>query len=92
MCKFRCCCDNFENRLSEIGVKGFSLLATKIANQYCFVLQARSQDIDKKEGTLSVIQTTIHFCPFCGTKLSEVINKNKNEFLDLIILHEDFVI
>jgi len=63
--------------LNEAGKKGFAFIPRKIENgEYIIFLQSRNKDIDDLSGKLNVIQRAVKYCPFCGTELREVTQKN----------------
>lgn len=87
------CCDTFEWLISDKGKKGLSILPVEIAQKYCFVLQSRSHDIDNiLVGNHIVFQQTIHFCPWCGTNLSELIENNKAKIAELSKLNKNIML
>jgi hypothetical protein len=71
--KSKFCCSIFLEALESVGQKGFSILPKKLSGEddYFFVLQGRSKDLSE------VFQQAIKYCPWCGTKLAEVIWINR---------------
>lgn len=69
------CCDMLSEMASEAGRKGFSVLMAKMKTEekYYFVLQCRSADFDSYGDKAFVSQIAIHYCPWCGSKLADVI-------------------
>lgn len=66
------CCDTFNGYLDEPGQKGINVMVSKYSEkEYGFVLQCRNADYDDSASkVISIAQTGIKFCPWCGTKLS----------------------
>ena len=84
MNKSRFCCDLFSDQVNEAGLKGFSIIPTNIyTGEYHFVLQSRNLEPDDKTGKLYIIQQVIHYCPWCGSKLSDIIDINKPEIIKI---------
>jgi hypothetical protein len=76
MIKF--CCSLLSSWFDSAGSKGFSVIPMLYEdNTYTVFLQARNQDVEIREGKLTVGQQAIMYCPFCGTKLSKVVKRNK---------------
>jgi hypothetical protein len=72
------CCSQLSSWFYNAGSKGFSAIP-KLSedDSYTIFLQSRNQDVEVRDGMLSVGQQAISYCPFCGTKLSKVIKRNK---------------
>jgi hypothetical protein len=76
MSKF--CCDILGDMFEDAGKKGFSVVPERQGKDtYHIFLQGRNQDTELKEGKLTVFERAISYCPFCGSKLSDVIDKHK---------------
>jgi len=72
------CCELFSEMINEAGKKGFAFIPKNIEpGQYIIFLQSRNQDTDDITDKLTVIQQAVRYCPFCGTELQQVIQKNK---------------
>jgi hypothetical protein len=72
------CCSPLSTWFYCAGSKGFSAIPKLYEDgTYTIFFQTRNQDIEVREGKLTVSQQAIHYCPFCGTKLSKVIKRNK---------------
>ena len=69
------CCDIFSEMVSEPGRKGFSVLPTRLMpeEKYYFVIQSRTADYDSASEKGSVSQVAIHYCPWCGSVLADII-------------------
>ena len=84
--KFTYCCQQFTNRINNIGKTGFSILAVDNDKLNYFVIQGH-MDADTKSST---VQTGIKYCPFCGSKLEKLIKKQNALFLELASEHREF--
>lgn len=88
------CCEIFSDFINEAGQKGFSIIPTDIysLNKYHFVLQARNLDLNEKNGKLFIAQQTIHYCPWCGTKLSDIIDNNLSDIIKIADKNKSFIV
>jgi acyl-CoA-binding protein len=78
------CCDAFTINLGDAGNRGFSTIPVSYLESYAFFLQARNKDyIDKDKPGFFAGQTSISYCPWCGCKLSDLVEKFKNEISEL---------
>jgi hypothetical protein len=79
--KNKFCCDLLTENIIEVGRKGFSIFPCKIENDdsYYFILQFRSLDYPLDNPGLTVSQRAIKYCPWCGTRLSDIVELNKRE-------------
>ncbi len=79
------CCDILSEKASEAGRKGFSVLMAKMKTEekYYFVLQCRSADFDSHGDKAFVSQIAIHYCPWCGSKLADLITTNPEDFAEM---------
>ncbi len=84
--EFKFCCQDFLNRINNLGKTGFSFLAINNLELNYFVIQGRFEIGTK----ISTIQTGIKYCPFCGLKLKKLITKQKELFLELAKEHKKF--
>lgn len=74
------CCDILDDMFEQAGRKGFSVVPEDVGeNVFHIYLQARNQDVELKEGKLTVLEKGISYCPFCGTKLSKLLSGNKEK-------------
>ncbi len=74
------CCDFFTENIMEAGRKGFSIIPCKvdIENSYYFLLQFRSLDYkEESDSNVIISQRAIKYCPWCGTKLSDIVKSHK---------------
>jgi hypothetical protein len=87
------CCDLLSENILEAGRKGFSIIPCKMENEdsYYFILQCRSADYKDNDTTVFISQRTINHCPWCGSKLSDIIKFNKIE-LDAIAWKNEYLI
>ena len=85
------CCDVFQGYLDEPGQKGINVLVNKHSErEYGFVLQCRNADYNDPATTVvSIAQTGIKFCPWCGTNLSRFSQKFKAKQYEC---HKDLLI
>ncbi len=84
--EFNYCCQQFINRINNIGKAGFSFLAVDNDNLKYFVVQGQMEGGTKS----SIVQTGINYCPFCGIKLEKLIKKQKELFLKIANKHMQF--
>ena len=69
--EFKFCCQDFLNRINNLGKTGFSFLAVSNNESNYFLIQSHFE-INTK---ISTIQTGIKYCPFCGIKLEKLVKK-----------------
>ncbi|MDC1142300.1 hypothetical protein OAU50_04350 [Planctomycetota bacterium] len=87
------CCEGFTLLLSAEGQKGFAVLVRRLPTSFNFVIQARFEPRESADGTRQgVVQTGLCYCPFCGTKLSELVDDFEGELAEKAILHEQYVL
>ena len=85
------CCDIFFGMIMEAGKQGFSIVPTSLDETQYFVFQARSVDFNRNESSF-VLQQSIHFCPWCGTKLTNIISKNADHIRKLSLKNKELII
>jgi hypothetical protein len=85
------CCDILQCYLDEPGQKGINILVSKNSEQkYGFVLQTRNADYgDRSINPITITQTGIMYCPWCGIKLSRFSKKFKESMYEQ---HKDMLI
>ena len=74
------CCASFRDLIHEAGHKGFAIVPFKNPlkkDEYVYFLQSRSADFDDEVSRHFTVDMTIAYCPWCGTKLTEVTRMNK---------------
>jgi len=72
------CCSLLEEKMHEAGRRGFAIIPSTYNNTFSFFLQFRSVDFKKnKEVSNSFGQMGITYCPWCGKKFKQSINKEK---------------
>ena len=79
---YQFCCPNFTDKINDAGRKGIAIIPVKIPyepDKLAFFLQFRSADPDDKNQKLVVADVAIHYCPWCGSKLSDVAELHKTE-------------
>jgi hypothetical protein len=81
------CCSIFKEHIDEAGHKGFAIIPfenpSKV-DQYVYFLESRSADYDDdKEMRHITIDRAISYCPWCGTKLTEVTKMNKDAIREI---------
>jgi len=86
------CCAPFQTAMLDAGKKGIAVLCKNEQGIRCFCLQARACDADEEDRMKNmpdnraipklriVTQATIQFCPFCGTRLDDLIGRGEREF------------
>lgn len=84
------CCNNFENNFNEAGNNGLSVLVKKdFDGDVYFVLQSRAIVSASRQITF---QNSIKYCPWCGTKLTGVIEETKEQLNEFIEKHKGLLI
>lgn len=74
------CCEILAEMFDRAGKKGFSVVPEKVdKDTFHIYLQGRNQDVELKEGKLTILEKGITYCPFCGTELRKTINQNREE-------------
>jgi len=74
------CCTALKDRIENAGSKGFAIIPVKNpfkADEYAYFLQSRNVDESDDTSRHTIIDTGILYCPWCGTKLTEVTRMNK---------------
>jgi hypothetical protein len=90
------CCDVFNELVADAGNRGYSVVACVRGSYRFFCLQARAcpkldepkmknlpKGIDIPNPLTVGMQIGIQYCPFCGTKLANIIAGSLNEFTRL---------
>ena len=81
------CCIPFGDHINDAGHKGFAIIPFKNPleeDQYVYFIQSRSADIDDDEESRHItIDIGIGYCPWCGTKLTEVTRMNKEAIAEI---------
>jgi hypothetical protein len=80
------CCESFKERINSAGQKGFSIIPVEnpyIKDDYAYFLQTRNVDETDNESRHIIIETGILYCPWCGSKLTEVTKKNKDAIAEI---------
>ena len=75
------CCSILEDHIFSAGRKGFSIIPVyfpELRESYIFFLQSRNLDASEIEFNHTIIDQAINFCPWCGTKLSEIVSEKKD--------------
>ncbi len=76
------------------GKRGFSLIPFKTltsTNEYVFFFQFRSDDLGEKSARLVINDVTIKFCPWCGTKLSDIVTSNKSVIEEIALKNRNLI-
>ena len=81
------CCVLLKESIDNAGHRGFAVIPVKNpfkGEEYAYFLQSRNADKDDAESRhLTVIDTGILYCPWCGTKLAEVTRMYKEEIAEI---------
>lgn len=86
------CCAGFENLVRAAGERGIAALVREEPDRLMFMLQSRGiafEDERKKIRTDSefIINVScnvgMRFCPFCGTQLRDLVDRNPKGFREL---------
>lgn len=88
------CCDILTENILEAGRKGFSIIPCRIETEdsYYFVLQFRSSDeTGHNNQHLFIGQRAIMYCPWCGTKLSDLVTSHKKRIETLANAYQHLV-
>lgn len=84
------CCNNFESNFNEAGKHGLSVLIKKDIDGYIyFVFQSRTIVNESRQITF---QNSIKYCPWCGTKLEDIIDENKKQVNEFVEKHKGLLI
>ena len=90
------CCEPFEAAISRMGKAGFSIVLRQSVDASFFALQSRGcderdvEELRTKAGKdlppiRIVEQETVHFCPYCGTKLSTWLGSHQKMARELLV-------
>jgi hypothetical protein len=95
------CCQPFKELIDRAGQRGLAAVVHRYgANPLKFLLQSRGiahEDVvEPKEVSTRIvinIQTLkrIDYCPFCGTRLQELLDATPAEYEELAVKHHPFV-
>ncbi len=89
------CCSVLSDTLYSAGQKGYSVIPAEMENKkgdYYFIFQFRSADQNQTEGRLIVNEVAIKYCPWCGTKLSSLMESFREEIQILAKKNEHLTI
>jgi len=96
------CCDGFRNAVSLAGERGLAILACEQSSGNTgFVLQSRGvafEDEAKLKPAAVDVQinidavTGLRFCPFCGRKLTALVQESPDFFKGLATEHKRFLV
>lgn len=99
------CCDALNWLISYAGKAGLSVVVRKLGDAPAFAIQARACHADQ-EGRFAhlpkgvelpqplriAVQTGIKYCPFCGTRLADLLDDRSVEVSRLIEAHRQLVL
>ena len=90
------CCPTLFTLMKEAGKKGYSVIPFQEENtdDYNFIFQFRSVDskyYPENKANIVVAETVITYCPWCGTKLTEVAKVYKTE-IDKLIREKQYLL
>ena len=94
------CCDLLENSISHAGQRGLATLVERTPERFIFYLQSRAVAfgderrlrIEPMDITLNIDFTVgIHFCPWCGKRLQELVGAAPREFAELALQQRELV-
>lgn len=94
------CCPGFRNLLDEAGKRGLAVLARKRSDGIVFLLQSRGVAFDDEpklrpvplELSINIASDIgLRYCPACGRKLQELVDKWPDYFEKLAKEHEKFL-
>ncbi len=80
------CCSAFKDRLHNGGHKGFAIIPVKSllkSEEYAYFFQSRNVDENDEKSRHTIIDAGILYCPWCGTKLSEVTRLNREAITEI---------
>lgn len=80
------CCASFKDLIYEAGHKGFGIVPFKNPlekDEYVYFLQSRAADFNDETSRHTTIDMTIGYCPWCGTKLTEVTRLHKEAIVEI---------
>jgi hypothetical protein len=87
------CCDALTEMLENAGKRGLSVVPLHWDDIFYFCIQARACNYEDEKDLIKIrtenslkinmsFQTGIKYCPFCGMKLANWIEENKQNFLN----------
>jgi hypothetical protein len=83
------CCDNFKNRVENIGQRGFSYPLRKICGSLQFCLFVSSHDdpctLEQKTRTKFTANVGINYCPFCGKELRLILESMMDDEINNLL-------
>lgn len=91
----KACCMGLENMMANAGMRGLSVIVVREEKGIGFRLQSRGCDVNDIDNLRSgsndpalrlniVTQTGMLYCPFCGEKLSNLVDRSFGYFNDLV--------
>ena len=95
------CCNALKNSVASAGERGPAILAyARLHGQIGFVIQSRGvayRDEPKLKAcpidiSINVSsEISVHFCPYCGHRLSELVEQNLEFFQGIVNDHSPFL-
>jgi hypothetical protein len=95
------CCRRFKELIDRAGQRGSAIVVSRNGqNPLKFRLQSRGiaheNEVEAKGISTHVIinisaQQTIEYCPYCGTRLQELLDATPVEYEELAMEHKPFV-
>ena len=80
------CCAILKDHMQAAGRKGLSIIPVKNlqkVDEYVFFLQSRSHDAQEEISKHTVIDQAISYCPWCGKKLSDMVELDRHFISDM---------
>lgn len=96
------CCQCFTNLINSAGDNGLAILVSHVDGKFRFVLQMRAmsysdaktcvkvQAFPEDKAIVLTQSIIIHYCPWCGVLLSDLVAFNTERYKQLALVHELF--
>jgi len=94
------CCDRLQARMADAGQRGLAVLVRRLPELYIFYLQSRTAAAGEEEQLLGlnlpvrmniVSSIGIVFCPWCGTRLDDLVSVAPERFAAIAKQHEHLI-
>jgi hypothetical protein len=99
------CCAGLENAVKRAGERGIAIILEKQGDRVRFLIQSRGvakvdeeklAEFCKSKPELDLwinisAETGLKFCPWCGTRLQDVIDSHQKEYVRLSEQHNDLI-
>lgn len=94
------CCTRLNELIHNAGSRGIAILVRNLSGVLSFVLQSRGIDIEDEDRTGRIsgdvkinlsCEIGIVYCPFCGTRLQDLIAREPEFFAKLAESHSRFL-